>query len=156
VKRTGDVANNREKSEGRRRRAKAGVFIKAPRHALMVITENADPGLGTRGLGGDKQCLVTVDTGANLTVARPDIAAGWPESQPDQRFRLQTASGEALPILREVFLTLNLGRAPLKIWVFVSTITNVFILGVDILRSYNESVDIGRKTLSLAEEELSL
>jgi hypothetical protein len=97
---------------------------------------------------------VTVDTGANLTVARTDIAAGWPERQPDQRFRLQTASGEALPILREVFLTLNLGRRPLKIWVFVATITNVFILGLDILRPYNASVDIGRQTLRLAEEDI--
>jgi hypothetical protein len=61
-KRTGEVANNREKSEGRRRRARADVYIKAPHHALRVITENADPSLVTQGWVGDKQCLVTVDT----------------------------------------------------------------------------------------------
>jgi hypothetical protein len=92
-------------SEGRRRKAKAGVYIKAPYHALTFITENAHHNLVTQSWVGNKPCLVTVDTGAKVSVARPDIAAEWPERQPDQRFRLQTASGEALPILKEVFLT---------------------------------------------------
>jgi hypothetical protein len=123
-KQTEGVANCRETSEGRRRGANAGVYSKAPHHALTVITENADPSLFTQGLVGDKPCVVTVDTGPNVTVARPDIAAGWPERQPNQRFRLQTASGEAFPILKEVFLTLILGRRPLNIWVFIANITN--------------------------------
>jgi hypothetical protein len=89
-------------------------------------------------------------------VARPDIADGWPEREPNQRFTLQTVSGESLPIQKEVFLTLTLGQRSLKIWVFVADITNEFILGLDILRAYNASVDIGRQTLRLAEEEVSL
>jgi hypothetical protein len=58
--------------------------------------------------------------------------------------------------LKEVFLTLTLGRRPLKIWVFVANITNEFILGLNILRAYDASVDIGRQTLRLAEEEIPL
>jgi hypothetical protein len=123
---------------------------------LTVITENADPSLVTQGWVGEKPCLVTVDTGAYVTVVRPDIAARWPERQPNQRFQLQTVSGEALPILKEVLLTLTLGRRPLKSWVFVADITNEFILGLYILRSYDASVDLGRQTLRLAEEEGSL
>jgi hypothetical protein len=138
------VANLRQTSGGRRRRANAGIYIKAPHHALTVITENADPSLATQGWIGDKPCLVTVDT----TVARPDIGAAWPERQPNQRYTLQTVSGEALPVLKEVFLTLTL-----KIWVFVTNITNEFILE---LRAYDASVNVGRQTLRLAEEELSL
>jgi hypothetical protein len=61
-----------------------------------------------------------------------------------------------LPILKEVFLTLTLGRRPLKIWVFVANITNELILGLDILRAYDASVDLGRQTLRLAGEEISL
>jgi hypothetical protein len=122
---------------------------------LTVITEKADPSLVTQGWVGDKPCLVTVDTGAFVTVVRPDIATGWPERQPNQHFKLQTVSGEALPILKEVFLTLTLGRRPLKIWVFFANITE-FILGLDILRAYDASVDIGRQTLLLAEEEIPL
>jgi hypothetical protein len=111
---------------------------------LIVITEEADPSLVTQGWVGDKPCLVTVDTGAYITVVRPDLAAGWTERQLNLRFKLQTVSGEALPVLREVFLSLTLGRRQLKIWVFVANITKEFILGLDILRAYDASVDIGR------------
>jgi hypothetical protein len=84
--------------------------VRPPNHSLTVIMENTDLSLVTQGWVGEKPCLVTVDTGAYVTVVRPDIAAGWPERQPNQRFLLQTVSGEALPILKEVFLTLTLGR----------------------------------------------
>jgi hypothetical protein len=83
-------------------------------------------------------------------VARPNIAAGWPERQPNQSYTLQTVSTKAIPILKEVLLTLTLGQRPLKIWVFVANITNEFILGLDILRAYGASVDLWRKTLRLA------
>jgi hypothetical protein len=69
-KRTGGVANYRETSEDQRRIALASVYIKVPHHALTVITENADPRLVTQGWEGDNPCLVTVDTGANVTVAK--------------------------------------------------------------------------------------
>jgi hypothetical protein len=71
--------------------------------------ERADPSLVIQGWVGDNPSLVTVDTGAYVTVARRDIALGWPERQPNQRYTLQTVSGEALPILKEVLLTLFLG-----------------------------------------------
>jgi hypothetical protein len=72
--------------------------------------------------------------------------------------KFQTANGiwGSVPILKQVFLSLTLGRGPLKIWVFVANITNEFILGLEILRPYNASVNIGRQTLRLAEEEISL
>jgi hypothetical protein len=123
---------------------------------LTVIKEYTDPSIFTQGWVGDKPCLVTVDTGAYVTVVRPDIAAGWPERQLSQRFKPQTVSGERLPILKEAFLTLTLGRRPLKIWVFVANITNELIFGLDILRAYDASVDLRRQTLCLAGEEISL
>jgi hypothetical protein len=105
---------------------------------------------------GDKPCQVTVDTGTYVTVARPDTAAGWPERQPNRSLTLQMVSGEALPILKEALLTLTPGRHPLKIWVSVTDITNELILGLNVLRAYDASVDIGLQTLRLAEEEVSL
>jgi hypothetical protein len=48
-------------------------------HALTVITDDGEPGLVTQGWVGGKLCLVTVDTGAYVIVARPDIVARWPE-----------------------------------------------------------------------------
>jgi hypothetical protein len=97
-----------------------------------------------------------VDTGAYVTVVRLDIAAGWPERQPNPGFTLQTVSGDSLPILKEVLLTLTPGRRPLSMWVFVANITDELILGLIILHTYDASVDIGRQTLRLADEEVSL
>jgi hypothetical protein len=79
-----------------------------------------------------------------VTVARPYIAAGWPERQPNQRYTLQTVSGEAFPILKEVFLALKIGRGPLNIWVFVANNTKDFTLGLDFLCAYDASVDLRR------------
>jgi hypothetical protein len=47
--------------------------LNPPHHALTVITENADPSLVTQGLVGDKPCLVTVDNGPCVAVARPNM-----------------------------------------------------------------------------------
>jgi hypothetical protein len=99
---------------------------------------------------------VIIYTGAYMAVAWPHIVAAWPERQRNQRNLLQTASGEAFPRLKEYFLTLMLGRRPLKIWEFVANISNEFNLRLDILRAYNASVDLGRQMLRLAEEEVSL
>jgi hypothetical protein len=65
-------------------------------------------------------------------------------------------SGEALLILKEVSLALTCGRHVLKIWVFITSITNKFILELDILHAYDASMDLGHQILHLAEEEVSL
>jgi hypothetical protein len=91
-----------------------------------------------------------------VTVARPDITAGWPEWQLNQCYRLQTVSEEALPILKEGFLTMTLRRQSLKIWVFITNITNEFIMVLDILRAYDASLELGRQMLRLGLEEVLL
>jgi hypothetical protein len=57
--------------------------------------------------------------------------------------------------LKEVLLTLKLGRRPLRMWVFAENITYGLIFGLEILRAYDASVYIGREKLCLAEEEVS-
>jgi hypothetical protein len=113
---------------------KQGYKLRSHRHTPTLLTERAEPSLVIKGWVGDKPCLVTIDTGAYATAARPDTAVGWPEKQPDQRHTLHTLSGEPIPILKEVFLTLDLVHRPLKMLVFVATITNNFFLGLDIQR----------------------
>jgi hypothetical protein len=99
---------------------------------------------------GAKACLVTVDTGAYVTVETPNITTGWPERQLNQCLKLQMTSGEAFPILKEVYLRLNLGQGLLKVWVFITNVTNKIILGLGILHAYDASVNIRRQTLHLA------
>jgi hypothetical protein len=76
---------------------------------LSVVTERTGNRLVAQGWVTDKPCSVTIDTRAVVTVVKPDIAAGLPETEPSTKCALQAASGETLPILKEAFVTLTLG-----------------------------------------------
>jgi hypothetical protein len=97
---------------------------------------------------------VTIDTGASATVARPDIVAGLPERELSRPYVLQMASGETIPVVKEACVELTIGQRTLRSWVFVADITDNFILGLDILRAYDASVDIGRRVLRLGRDEV--
>jgi hypothetical protein len=88
---------------------------------------------------------VTVDTGAYITVKRTQIADGRTTDSSSKR-----CPGRPSPFLKDVYLTLALGQLQLKIWGFVANISNEFIMGLDILRDYDASVDVGRQTSRLA------
>jgi hypothetical protein len=72
---------------------------------------------------------VTIDTGASVTIARPDMVVGQPERKPSRAYVLQTASGETIPVLKEALVELSLRRRALRIWVFVAEVTDDFIMG---------------------------
>jgi hypothetical protein len=84
----------------------------------------------------------------SVTIARPDIAAGQPERKPSRSYVLQIASEETIPVVYGALVELTLGRRALRIWVFLAKITDEFILGLDVLRAYDASVDLGRHLLS--------
>jgi hypothetical protein len=63
---------------------------------------------------------------------------------------------EDLPILKQELVKLTLGQRPLITWVFVANITDEFFLGLDVLRTHDASVDLGRRVLRLGDEEVSL
>jgi hypothetical protein len=59
-----------------------------------------------------------------VTVSRPDIVAGLPETKPSRPYVMQRATGETIPVVKEARVELNLGRRSLRIWVFVADITD--------------------------------
>jgi len=59
-------------------------------------------------------------------------------------------------VLKEALVDLTLGRQALRIWVFVAEVTDEFILGLDVLRAYDASVDLGCHLLRLGREEVTL
>jgi hypothetical protein len=99
---------------------------------------------------------VTINTGACVTISRPNIATGWPERKPDLCYRLKMASGESLLRLKEALVKLTLGQSPMSISVFVAEITDDFILTLDVLHTYDAFMDLGSHTLRLSQEEVSL
>jgi hypothetical protein len=112
--------------------------------------------LKAKGRIGDKSCIVTVDTGAAMTVARPDIADGLPEREPLMECYVRTASGHTLPIMKEVLVKLIMGRRPLIKWVCVANITEEFILGLDVMYAHDAIVDLRRRVLRMGDDEVPL
>jgi hypothetical protein len=44
---------------------------------------------------------VTINAGAFVTVARPDIIVGLPETRPGRQCVLQVGSGRTIPVVKE-------------------------------------------------------
>jgi hypothetical protein len=89
-----------------------------------VLAKWAEDSLIADGWLQERPCRVTIDTGASVTIARPDIVVGLPEGKPNLSFVLRTASGETIPVMREAHVEVTLGRGPLRIWVLVADITD--------------------------------
>jgi hypothetical protein len=69
-----------------------------------MLAKGDDSSLNSKGWVGDKPCFVTIDTREAMTLARPEIATSLPERRLSQPHILQMASGETLPILKELTL----------------------------------------------------
>jgi hypothetical protein len=97
---------------------------------------------------------VTIDAGVFVTLARRDIVVGLPGRRPGRQCVVQVGSGRTIPVVKEALVELTLGQRALKIWVFVADVTDEFILGLDILRAYDASVDVGRHVLRMGQEKV--
>jgi hypothetical protein len=83
------------------------------------------------------------DTGASVTIARPNITTGLIKRKPCRPYFLEMMYGETLPVLVE----LTLGWTKPIIWVFISKIKDEFILGLHVLRAYDVVVDLKHHVL---------
>jgi hypothetical protein len=59
-----------------------------------------------------------------------------------------------MPVVKEAHVELTMGRRTLRSCVFVADIKDGFILGLDLLRSYDASMDIERCVLRLGRDEV--
>jgi hypothetical protein len=99
----------------------------------------------------ERPCRVTIDTGVSATAARPDNVVELPEKGAGRQCVLQVGSVRTIPVVREA---LALGQMSRKIWVFVADISEEFILGLNILRAYQATVDVGRHGLRLGQHDM--
>jgi hypothetical protein len=119
-----------------------------------VLSKRTDDSLIAEGWILEKSCRVPIDTGASVTIAKPNIAAEQPQRKPSRPYVLQTASGETLPLLKEEPVELPLGRRALCMLEFVAEITDEFNLGLDDLRACDVSVELGDHMVRLGREML--
>jgi hypothetical protein len=60
-----------------------------------VLVKHGHDSLNTEGRIGGKSCLVTIDTGASVTVARLDVTTGLSKRDPTMLYVLQAALGDS-------------------------------------------------------------
>jgi hypothetical protein len=119
--------------------------LPSPRYTFSVSENQGRDNLHFEGRKTDKSYLVAADTGASVTIARPDITAELPERDLTTPQVLQMASAH----LKEALAQLILPLRALTTWLIVASITDEFILGLDVMRAHNASVDFGRRVLQV-------
>jgi hypothetical protein len=97
------MIDSQETSGCRQTRGTQGYTLTRPHPTLNFITERAENRLIAQGWVVNKICFVTIYTGACITVARPDFVERNTKRKQSQRYRLTTAPGESLPILKKPY-----------------------------------------------------
>ncbi|KAH1021649.1 hypothetical protein HUJ04_011141 [Dendroctonus ponderosae] len=104
-----------------------------------------------------KDIQITIDTGADVKIVRPDkLAEATIEPLRDQ-LALRSVTGEACPVNGEADVTIGIGgglEVQHKDW--VAKIKDEFILGMDLIRKYGFSYDHKRNILKFGDEEFTL
>lgn len=75
--------------------------------------------------------------------------------QPERKPIWPYIPGEIISLLKKALVKLTLGRQALKTCGFVAEIMDEFILGLDVLRAYYASVDLGHHMLQMSQEQAS-
>ena len=98
-----------------------------------------------------------VDTGATVSLLRPDVAQKMTAKMSKSRHTsLHTASGEGIPVCGECMVLVGLGGRQVKHPFLVAPIRDKAILGLDFLRKVNACVDLAQSTLAIWGTQIPL
>lgn len=98
-----------------------------------------------RGSVEGEPCYLTVDTGAEKTLVRPDMLTAT--SLPDASQRLCGVTGHCVPLKGPVEVRIGVGSAVERLPVYVAAIQEPCLLGLDYLTQSKACVDLGRRLL---------
>ncbi|KAJ8949819.1 hypothetical protein NQ318_000517 [Aromia moschata] len=101
----------------------------------------------------DKWCSFINDTGATRTILRPNILPKPPKELP-RHVKLETATGEQIPVHGELNVKIQLGSKIMYHRVLTADIRDYCILGLDILSKHGFVVDIKNRIIQIQNEEI--
>ena len=100
---------------------------------------------------------MVVDTGANVTVVRPDVLSKSTLSRLQGTMSvLKTATGDAANVAGKLWLGITIGGTEVSHETVVADISDKFILGLDFLMAHGCTVDAGAGSLRIRVEEVPL
>ncbi|GFT19527.1 retrovirus-related Pol polyprotein from transposon opus [Nephila pilipes] len=99
-----------------------------------------------------------VDTGANVTIMREDIAQQLNEKiiWTPPCVTLQTVNGDKIPVIGKMNIKITFGNNAYSHTVYVAKITDNFILGLDFLEKYNFILEFKDSSLHSTTEDVTL
>jgi predicted aspartyl protease len=129
----------------------------APRVVSVSPLKKRNDSLLVDGRINGTTCTMTVDTGATLSIVRPDVVECLKNLQiKGSDLILKTATGEAVRVLGEADVRLELGSVKVIHRVVVADIVDDFILGLDIMNKCGFVLDIKNRMLQTGNEEILL
>ncbi|GBN40028.1 Retrovirus-related Pol polyprotein from transposon 297 [Araneus ventricosus] len=132
---------------------------KAPEEGLKVSALcGGRNGLYLEGSICSIPCLMLVDTGANVTLVRTDLAQKMKENfiYTAPNISLKTATGEKAEIRGKLDAAIECGCRKLQHKIYVADITYPCILGLDFLQKFNFTVDLEKNETGTGGEEIPL
>ncbi|KAJ8916941.1 hypothetical protein NQ315_013413 [Exocentrus adspersus] len=102
-----------------------------------------------------RECKMIVDTGSSHTVVRPNIVAHCKMQDTEEKYLLETARGEAIPVKGVHLAEIKIGKKTFKQKVFVADITDDVLLGLDVM-SKDFLLDLPRGIMKINNEEVHL
>ncbi|KAJ8913809.1 hypothetical protein NQ315_002715 [Exocentrus adspersus] len=102
-----------------------------------------------------RECKMIVDTGASHTIVRPNIVAHCKMQDTEEKYLLETARGEAIPVKGVHLAEIKIGNMTFKQKVFVADITDDVLLGLDVM-SKDFLLDLPRGIMKINNEEVHL
>ncbi|GBM43407.1 Retrovirus-related Pol polyprotein from transposon 412 [Araneus ventricosus] len=103
-------------------------------------------------------CLTLVDTGANVTLVRTDLAQKLKENfiYTVPNISLKTATGEKAEIHGKLDASIECGSRKFQHKIYVADITDSCILRLDFLQKFNFMVDLEKNEIRTGGEEIPL
>ncbi|GFT63340.1 retrovirus-related Pol polyprotein from transposon 412 [Trichonephila clavipes] len=103
-------------------------------------------------------CNIIIDTGANVSIIRNDLAQKLKEKLiwTPPRVVLQTVTGEKIDIHGKLKVKIKFGDTTYQHAVYVADIADPFILGLDFLKEHGFTLDFNKKELRSIHEEVTI
>ncbi|GFT63337.1 retrovirus-related Pol polyprotein from transposon 412 [Trichonephila clavipes] len=103
-------------------------------------------------------CNMIIDTGANVSIIRNDLAQKLKEKLiwTPPRVVLQTVTGENIDIHGKLKVKIKFGDTTYQHAVYVADIADPFILGLDFLKEHGLTLDFNKNELRSIQEEVTI
>ncbi|UYV65014.1 K02A2.6-like [Cordylochernes scorpioides] len=116
--------------------------------------------LATEGLVNGLPCRMVIDSGANVTLLRVDLAQRMESISRripvSNELVLQTATGEQAKVHGQVVLKFQIGNNLFSHLGYLADIKDDCLIGLDVLRKFGFSIDFQENVLKIAGEEIPL